>query len=287
MKWKQGWGEYTDIKYLDCWRETKSFCAVMNYSQFIERLENTPNQKEREKLIEFFYYSYRVYSDTLIKLHKNHIPLNPKICIQTQESYDFYMETLLWLLNQLKMGVEPAWFITFHYEHPSEKVKKLKETSFTEGWRDRIFFKDLCSLHYYKYWVNRRNDEDQVYEDTSQIRNVLLRYLYGIKRLNRTDKKEFPNIFFFHEKGKTKLQYHTHLLIPKKNLNPDFNNQKDLSWLFNDFIRHKRKCFSKWKHIDVRPVNDKEGLIGYLNKETNPNHISFDFFNSIPLKTNA
>ena len=61
MKWKQGWGEYTDIKYLDCWRETKSFCAVMNYSQFIERLENTPNQKEREKLIEFFYYSYRVY----------------------------------------------------------------------------------------------------------------------------------------------------------------------------------------------------------------------------------
>ena len=92
----------------------------------------------------------------------------------------------------------------------------------------------MSSLPYYKYWVNRRNNEDQVYEDTSQVRNVLLRYLYGIKRLNRTDKKEFPHIFFFHEKGKTKLQYHTHLLIPKKNLNPDYDNETDLSWLYND-----------------------------------------------------
>ena len=264
----------------------QSFYGAMNYFQFQERLDKTSNPREREKLIEFFYYSYRVYSDTLIKLHKDHIPLNPKICIQTQESYDFYMATLNWLLDQLKFGVDPAWFITFHYEHPSEKVRRIKETDFVEGWRDRIFIKDMSSLPYYKYWVNRRNDEDQVYEDTSQIRNVLLRYLYGIKRLNRTDKKEFPNIFFFHEKGKTKLQYHTHLLIPKKNLNPEYDTQTDLSWLFNDFIRHKRKCFSKWKHIDVRPVTDKEGVVGYLNKETNPNHISFDFFNSIPIKTN-
>ena len=45
----------------------------------------------------------------------------------------------------------------------------------------------------------------------------------------------------------------------------------------------KEKCLSKWKNIDVRPVTNKEGVIGYLNKETNPNHISFDFINSIPV----
>ena len=54
----------------------------------------------------------------------------------------------------------------------------------------------MHSLPYYKYCVNRRNNEDQVYEETSQIRNVLLKYLYGIKRLNRYDRKEFPPIFF-------------------------------------------------------------------------------------------
>ena len=75
----------------------QSFYGAMNYFQFQERLDKTSNPREREKLIEFFYYSYRVYSDTLIKLHKDHIPLNPKICIQTQESYDFYMATLNWL----------------------------------------------------------------------------------------------------------------------------------------------------------------------------------------------
>ncbi len=31
--------------------------------------------------------------------------------------------------------------------------------------------------------------------------------------------------FFFHEKGKVKLQHHTHLLIPKKNLKPEFDNE--------------------------------------------------------------
>ena len=263
--------------------KTQSFFAVMNYQQFEEKLSKITNQRQRDLFIEWWYYRYQVHSDTLIKLHKNHIPLHPKVCIQTQKSYDFYMETLFWLLDQLKRGVEPAYFITFHYQHPSERVRQIRETNYEQGFGDRIGFIDLCGYKYYKYWSNKRNCEDQLSRDTRHLKNLLLKNLYGIKRLNRSDKKEFPNLFFFHEKGKVKLQYHTHLLIPKKNLNPDYDNETDLSWLFNDFIRHKRKCFSKWKHIDVRPVHDKEGVIGYLNKETNPNHISFDFFNSIPI----
>ena len=95
MKWKQGWGEYNDIKYLELFGiKTKSFFAAMNYQQFEEKLSSITNQRVRDKWIEWWFFRYQSYSDTLIKLHKNHIPLHPKVCIQTQKSYDFYMETL-------------------------------------------------------------------------------------------------------------------------------------------------------------------------------------------------
>ena len=44
-------------------------------------------------------------------------------------------------------------------------------------------------------------DEDYFIEDTGQIKNVILKELYGIKRLNQTWKYEFPNLMFFYEKG--------------------------------------------------------------------------------------
>ena len=40
-------------------------------------------------------------------------------------------------------------------------------------------------------------DEDYFIEDTGQIKNVILKELYGIKRLNQTWKYEFPNLMFF------------------------------------------------------------------------------------------
>ena len=243
------------------------------------------------------YFAYqRQFNDKSIKLHRNHIPLNPKICIQSQTAYRFYMETLFFVLEQLKQGVEPAYFVSYHYKHPSEMVRQVRETNNPLGHKDRIFFQSFCSHNYYKYWEKRRNSEVQLIKDVSHIRNILLNTLYGIKRLDRTDLKEFPNLFFFHEKGKVGLQYHTHLLIPKKNLLPEFDSVKELKTLFNYLKTPKKvetkkgiktrqpiKCLSHFKDIDVREVNNKEGVVGYLNKETNPNHISFDFYNSIPL----
>ena len=75
------------------------------------------------------------------------------------------METLFWLLDQLKRGVEPAYFVTFHYQHPSERVKQIRETNLEEGFGDRIGFIDLCGYKYYKYWSNKRNCEDQLSKD--------------------------------------------------------------------------------------------------------------------------
>jgi len=127
-----------------------------------------------------------------------------------------------------------------------------------------------------------KNKKVLIIEDVTTSGNSVLKTIYGIKRLNRTDKYEFPNLFFFHEKGKVKLQYHTHLLLPEKNIL--FDTIEDLKDVFNTTIRKSRKCFSKWKDIDIKPITDAKGVIGYLNKESNNiNHLSFDPFNSIPI----
>jgi len=62
-----------------------------------------------------------------------------------------------------------------------------------------------------------------------------------------------------------------------------YDNEVDLKDVFNTTIRKSRKCFSKWKNIDVTPVSNKYDILGYLNKETNSKHISFDPHNSIPI----
>tara|TARA_B100001996_G_scaffold133158_1_gene101340 strand:+ start:762 stop:1544 length:783 start_codon:yes stop_codon:yes gene_type:complete len=256
----------------------------MNYSKLSELLSNKSLQTERDLLLDHYYYSNRIDTDTSIKLHRNHIPLNPKVLINTQQQYNFYIETLLYLEEQCDLGFQPSWFITFHYQHPSEKLKQRRETCNEYGWRDRIGFTSKRPMwnevSYYKHWDHRRNLEDQVLVDTSQIKNVILKTLFGIKRLNRTDRNNFPNLFFFHEKGKTKLQYHTHLLLPKTKSN---HPEKEIKEIFDTSIRKRCMSISQWKSIDIKPISNTRGLIGYLNKETNPNHISFDFYNSVPI----
>jgi len=253
----------------------------MNYPYMYNSETNsyqTPSEKDQN--LEYLYYSKRAYTDRSIKLHRKHLPLNPKLSINTQKDYEFYIETLLYLNNQLDLGVEPKWIVSFHYQHPVEHCKHLKETDKPFGFGDRYGFNQLCSDAYYKYWSKKRNDEDQVYKDASQIRNNVLKLLYGIKRLNQTWKYNFPNLLFFHETGKTKLQYHTHLLLPQPK---KYDTYEELYDVFNTTIRKQRMCFSKWKRIDITPVIDKYNIVGYLNKETTSKHISLDPFNSIPI----
>ena len=220
-----------------------------------------------------------------IKLNRHHIPINPSMCLNTQMDYDCYINVLLYLHKQLNLGFEPAWLISYHYFHPTETARPLRETDKTLGFGDRYSFKTYCDIWkqvpFYRYLEWKRNSIDDVYKDTSQVRNSILKKLYNIKRLNRKDLYEFPNIFFFHEKGKVKLQYHTHILIPQKNL--ICNNENELKDVFNTTIRKSRKCFSNWKDIDVKPVSDKYGVMGYLNKETNSKYLALDPHNSIPI----
>jgi hypothetical protein len=192
-------------------------------------------------------------------------------------------ETELFLDNQLKLGFKPKWFITYHYKHPSENVRAIRETNNPFGFQDRIGFKTYGDMwnqvSSYTRMERKRNSYDSLIEDTSQIKNCILKYLYGINRLNQEWKYEFPNLFFFHEKGKVKLQYHTHLLIPEKNCK--FNSVEDLYDVFNNSIRKRRRCFSKWKQIHIREIDNPKLALSYVNKETTMEHNSLDYENSI------
>ena len=217
-----------------------------------------------------------------IKLDKRHIALNPKLLISTQEQYEYHLQTLLYLKNQLDSGFNPKWFITFHYRHPSEKYQSSKQTSNAYGFRDRYGMTTKKTIWRnipeYNYYDRRRNNYDNLIEDTSQIKNCILKYLYGIKRLDKEWRYECPNLFFFHEKGKNELQYHTHLLIPEKNLS--LNSIEELEDVFNNTIRDKKKCFSRWRRVDVREIDNAYEAVSYVNKETTRKHLSLDYKNS-------
>ena len=180
-----------------------------------------------------------------IKLHRKHIPLHPKLNIRTQKDYDYYIEVLLYLHNQLILGVEPVFMVSMHYQHPVEHTKPLKETDKPLGFGDRYGFKTIRDIWkevpLYKYWEKKRNEEEQVIKDTKKVKCRILKKLYGIKRLNRPDKYDVPNLLFFHERGKTKLQYHTHILLTGKNLLT--NDTNELLDIFHTLLDKKPSVY--------------------------------------------
>ena len=113
--------------------------------------------------------------------------------------------------------------------------------------------------------------------------NLVLKYLYGIKRLNQTWKKKHPNLLFFHELGKLKLNYHTHLILPRTDLYKTKADKQELQDTFNTSIKERCKSMSKFRKVDVQWIEpeDKYSVIGYLNKETTSNHLSLDPYNSL------
>lgn len=221
-----------------------------------------------------------------IKLDKKHKPINPSMHINTQVDYDFYISMLNYLYNQIDLGFTPKYIVSLHYNNPAEHCKPLRETNNELGWGDRYGFKTAVplwnSVSWDKFIEHNRNDIDITMKNASKIRNLILKYLYGVKRLNRPDKYKFPNLYFFHEKGKVKLQYHTHILLPECKYDTD-----ELKDIFNTSIRERCKSISRWKHIDITPVkqDDVFGIMGYTNKETNSKHLAFDFNTSIPIIT--
>ena len=217
--------------------------------------------------------------DEKIKLSRKHYSLPNTWIINNQTQY----ETSQFLMEQERLGFNPSHFITFHYYHPDEKDfshlryndKTTKKRFYNSLWREKPK---------HNFIRKRRLNEFSVVEDTSQIKNVVLKELYGVKRLDKKSKYEIPNLIFFHEKGKSQVKYHTHLLLSHTKYFKSGKWRKhpsqSLEYVFNNRIREKRKCFSNWKNIHIEEVYDVRGALSYCNKETNSSNISIDFQNS-------
>ena len=185
---------------------------------------------------------------------------------------------------QEELGYEAAWFITFHYFHPSELMYSIKERKgdISKGVIDQIGYRTPDGSSLWKSSdskiIRMRNDPDQVSIDCKRFINVLLKEIYGIPRPQKY-RGELPPILAFHEYGIE--QYHSHLILPKPSHNHQYKSKRlheeaALTKLLNTKVRKKGKSLSKWKDIDVREVDNQYGILGYLNKQTKPEHTSFD-----------
>ena len=104
--------------------------------------------------------------------------------------------------------VKPKWLVSFHYSNDCDYIKPIKETDNKLGYKDRFGYKCFGDLWKTNYNNKKRENLDKIYKDARQIKNIVLKYLYNIKRLNQVWKYEFPNILFFHELGKkTAISY--------------------------------------------------------------------------------
>ena len=221
-----------------------------------------------------------------IRLDRNHIPIHPKVRIDSQDHYDSHIQLLQYFHNQLDLGFAPDMMITYHLKHPAERLKARRETNNPLGFQDRIGFTSGGSLWnqvgYDNYINRRRNDEFDTATDNGAVKHLILKYLYGIKRPNQHWKYTIPPMMIVMEKGKVKLQYHIHMLLSTNGLIVD--SLDDAAEVLNTSVRKRARCLSKWKKIDVKEIDDPTSAVSYLAKETNWNHCSLDFMNSSLLK---
>ena len=219
-----------------------------------------------------------------IKLSRRHIPIHEGCVIWKQEQYDNHIEMLHYLNNQVALGFNPKWMISCHLKHPREYLKPIKETNNPLGFQDRVTYRKGGRLWnqvtYDNYMHKRRNDYDLTEKENHHIRNLIFKYLYGIKRGNQHWKT--PNIMFFIEKGKIKLQNHIHILL--SGLNCLYDDRIDIEETLNSSVRLRAKSISETRKIHCREIDNPYKAVSYLNKETSGNHLSLDTKNSILLK---
>ena len=124
-----------------------------------------------------------------------------------------------------------------------------------------------------------RNDYDFTVKDNRHIKNLIYKWLYGIKVINKDT--ILPQLMTFVEKGKVKLQYHIHILLSGNML---YDKEVDIVDTLNSSIRKRAKCISATKPIHCQVVDKPSFAMSYLNKEMSKEHLSLDTQNSILIK---
>ena len=202
--------------------------------------------------------------------------------------------TLELIEDQIKRGFRPRWFVTYHYHQPSDSLVPEQEGNSNRiGFRDsdrglidpEVNFNHQNRSGAYTAKEKIKNSREHVEENTVDIKNKLLKRLFNVKRLNLYQKKKYnvQPMLFFHEKGKQKIKYHTHLVLPDTKLK--LNNERYIQDIFESNVpngmKDQCKCLSDKKSIKVIDIYDQKGLFKYLNKETTPEEMSLDITGSL------
>lgn len=210
--------------------------------------------------------------------HKKQLPIDKDYGQQIK------MATKNFLYEKEKLGFNPSHLVTIHYYHPDENDNC--HTRHNDKTNQKRFYNSLWKDPAKNSFIRKRRlNENDLITDHRQIKNVVLKELYGIKRLNKEWKYEYPSCLFVYEKGKSKVKYHTHLLLSSTTYFKSGawrnNPNQSLEDVFNQRISKKRKCFSNWKRIHIERVFDVKGALSYLTKETDASNYSIDYHNSI------
>lgn len=152
------------------------------------------------------------------------------------------------LLNQLRYGMEPYWFITYHYKE-------------------------------------NKSNEDEAINDVRDIKNKLKSLIYQSrdKSVIGAGEFEYPKMVFVNERSRYNTdQIHTHMITER--LPKSINTQAAVEELFGIHLREKVKSVSGWKRIDVQRISTDESdlyrLAKYLSKQNSLSILTLDPFNS-------
>jgi hypothetical protein len=152
------------------------------------------------------------------------------------------------ILKELTNGMNPHWFITFHY-------------------------------------TDNKTNEDEILRDAADLKNKIRRIAY--KNRDQSIKAAglfpYPRMLFFNEQSHLGArQYHTHMIIER--MPATLNTQTGMENLFRKELPAKIRCLSKWKGIDTQRISredkDLRKLASYLGKQSDLTMIAFDAFNS-------
>ena len=152
------------------------------------------------------------------------------------------------LLNQIKHGMAPYWFITYHYKE-------------------------------------NKTDEDEIIDDIKDIKRKLKRIIYQNrdKSVTGAGKYQYPRMIFVSERSRYGTdQIHTHMIIEKIPIK--INTQVNVEKLFKRRLPAKSKSMSTWKRVDVQRIStdssDLYRLARYLSKQNTISKLTLDPFNS-------
>ena len=145
-------------------------------------------------------------------------------------------------------GINPWWFISFHYRDHHSK-------------------------------------EDELLQDVADLKRKLHRIIYKSrdKSIKGAGEYLYPKMLFFRETSHQGTgQFQTHLITEK--MPKSLNTQDEMETLFHKRLPHEVKALSKWKSIDIQRISQQDDdyrrISSYLGKQTNLELIALDPFNS-------